>query len=84
MVQLPLRNLARALEQLPAEATLCAAEFVGSDRCGPLPRQTVALVQERAATVIAAAAAKAADGSAAAQAAPEQAATNAPAHNAPT
>lgn len=66
-LQLPLRNLGLALEKLPAKASVQAAEFVASDRCGPLPQQTVALVQERAAAVQAAAAKQAAEAVQAAQ-----------------
>ena len=48
-VQLPLRNLGLALDKMPPKIAVQAAEFVASGRAGPLPRQTTALIQERAA-----------------------------------
>ncbi|CAL8471131.1 g10673 [Coccomyxa elongata] len=49
LLQLPLRNLGLALDKMPPKVAVQAAEFVASGRGGPLPRQTVALIQDRAA-----------------------------------
>lgn len=49
--QLPLANLGAALQQMPGSVAVRAAEFLDSPKCGPLPRQTQALVRERAAAV---------------------------------
>lgn len=53
--QLPLRNLGLALDKMPPKVAVQAAELVAAGRAGPLPRQTIALIQERATAAQAAA-----------------------------
>jgi hypothetical protein len=54
MLQLPVSNLASALQQMPPAITLRAAQFLSSPDCGPLPQQTQALVRDKAASIRAA------------------------------
>ena len=51
--QLPLANLGAALQQMPGGVAARAAAYLDSPQCGPLPRQTQALVRERAAAACA-------------------------------
>ena len=62
-MQLPVGNLETALKELAPVVTLKAEAFLESPKCGPLPKQTQAVVKRRAAALREAAAAKGGDGS---------------------
>ncbi len=56
-------NLETALKELVPAVTLKAEAFLESPKCGPLPKQTQAVVKRRAAALREAAAAKGEDSS---------------------
>ncbi len=62
-MQLPVGNLEAALKELIPAVTLKAEAFLESPKCGPLPKQTQAVVKRRAAALREAAAAKEDDSS---------------------
>lgn len=57
-MQLPVGNLETALKELAPAVTLKAEAFLDSPKCGPLPKQTQAVVRARAAALKQAAAVK--------------------------
>ena len=57
-MQLPVGSLETALKELAPAVTLKAEAFLDSPKCGPLPKQTQAVVRARAAALRQAAAAK--------------------------
>jgi hypothetical protein len=57
-MQLPVANLETALRELASVVTLKAEAFLDSAKCGPLPKQTQAVVRAHAAALRQAAAAK--------------------------
>ena len=62
-MQLPVGHLEAALKELVPAVTLKAEAFLESPKCGPLPKQTQAVVRRRAAALREAAAAKEDDSS---------------------